>query len=96
MVDPESGLAAPKWQIQVGIVQFARCDAQDFSVDLFWDVYSYIFHLMDYYGCENFNYARFRSQSLIPNAFKKYQAQEHQIQRQYRENIQAFESSSHS
>ena len=83
MVDPVSGLAAPKWQHQVGIVLFAMIDKTDFTVDLWWDVYSYIYHLMDYYGDESFNYSRFKTKNLIPSAFRKYQAQEHQIQQNF-------------
>jgi hypothetical protein len=84
MVDPISGLAAPKWQLQVGIVQFAKTDKTDFSVDLWWDVYSYILHLMDFYGDESFNYNRFKTKNLIPTAFRNYQAKEHQNQQNYK------------
>jgi hypothetical protein len=79
MVEPVSGLAAPEWQIGCGVVAFAL-ENSDFSVQLFWDVYSYIFHLMDYYGENNFNYARFRKNQLNAQAFHEYQEEEHRIQ----------------
>jgi hypothetical protein len=84
MSDPKSGLANAAWQRQVGIVQFVRSDFTDFSVELFWDVYSYVYNLMDYYGEDNFNYKRFKEKKLISESFKKYQEQEHAIQQQNR------------
>ena len=76
MVDPVSGLAAPKWQLGCGVVAFAREDRNNFTVDLFWDVYSYIFHLMDFYGDYPFNYQNFKRDRLNENAFERYQIQE--------------------
>lgn len=85
MVEPVSGLAAPKWQMQVGRVEFARCDKTDLDVQTFWDLYSYIYHLMDYYGNSGFNYSSFKSRHLIPKSYHKYRDQEHEIQRRYQE-----------
>lgn len=78
MADPKTGLADADWQRQVGIVQFVRSDYTDFSVEFFWDVYSYIFNLMDYYGEDNFNYKRFKEKKLISESFKMFQKQEHE------------------
>ena len=66
-----------------GVVAFARSDNRDFTEQLFWDVYSYCFHLMDYYGEDNFDYAHFRKTKLIPQSFLRYQREEHRIQADY-------------
>jgi hypothetical protein len=79
MVDPVSGYAAPKWQLSCGILAFAKSDKTNFSVDLFWDIYSYIYHLMDFYGDDDFNYKKFKKTHLIPAAFGQYQSEEHAI-----------------
>jgi hypothetical protein len=90
MVEPVTGLAAPKWQTGCGIVAFAREDKSNFTVDLFWDLYSYIYHLMDFYGEDDFNYQRFKKERLNEKAFKYYQKQEHQIQENYQRQLAQF------
>jgi len=90
MVEPVSGLAAPKWQMGCGIVAFAREDKSDFTVDLFWDVYSYIYHLMAFYGDYEFNYQEFKNEKLNQKAFHYYQKQEHQIQEDYKRQCAQF------
>lgn len=89
MVDPQTGLADADWQQRVGIVQFVCSDFKDFSADLFWDIYSYIFTLMDCYGEPDFNYKQFEKKYLNNKSFKNYQEQEHEIQRQYQKNLEA-------
>ena len=89
LVEPVSGLAAPEWQKACGVVAFALKDA-DFSSNLFWDVYSYIYHLMDYYGEDDFNYERFRRNKLNAKSFHHYQEEEHRIQADFRANQRKY------
>lgn len=53
MVRPEDGLADMKWQRECGLLGFARSDGKDFTPSLFWQLYDYIYTLMDYYGDTN-------------------------------------------
>ena len=95
LVDPVSGLAAPEYQIcGCGVLAFAL-EKQDFSVNLFWDLYSYIFHLMDYYGESNFNYESYRLAKLNSKSFYNYQEEEHQIQADFRKNQRRHFAMSH-
>lgn len=57
MVEPETGLAPPRWQVRpftqptLGTLVFARTDNADFSSEVFWQLYDYIFGtLMDIYS----------------------------------------------
>jgi hypothetical protein len=85
LVEPVSGLAAPEWQKECGVLAFALKDT-DFSSNLFWDIYSYIYHLMDYYGESDFNYERFKKSKLNAKSFHEYQDEEHGIQANFRAN----------
>lgn len=88
LVEPKSGLADPEFQMQVGRMAFAKTDLSDFSSDLYWDVYSYCYHLMDFYGEDDFKFEQFKKRKLIPEAFRRYQAQEHSSQQQYQQFLQ--------
>ncbi|CAF0769184.1 unnamed protein product [Brachionus calyciflorus] len=85
MVDPITGLAGPEWQQGCGIIAFARKDRTDMTVQLFWDLYSYIFHLMDYYTDDGFNYNQFRQRKLNYESFRVYQEEEHRLQEEFRQ-----------
>lgn len=56
MVDPKDGLAPSRWQIgplqpSLGTLVFARTDCTDFTCELFWRLYDYIYGtLMDLYS----------------------------------------------
>ena len=89
LVEPKSGLADYEFQMQVGRMAFAKTDLSDFTTSLYWDVYSYAYHLMDFYGDEDFNYEQFKKRKLIPESFRRYQAQEHGIQEQYQQSLRA-------
>lgn len=70
MVNPKTGLADTKWQQECGVLCFAMKDKSKLSAKMFWDLYSYIFNLMDHYGEDTFNYNRFSKKWLIPEKFK--------------------------
>jgi hypothetical protein len=70
MVNPYSGLADLKWQLGCGILCFAMKDKSKLSFKMFWDLYSYIFNLMDHYGEDTFNYVSFSRQWLKPEKFQ--------------------------
>lgn len=89
LVDPVSGLAEAKWQKECGVLAFAL-ENTDFSSSLFWDIYSYIYHLMDYYGESNFNYERFKRSKLNQASFHVYQEDEHRIQAEFRNNQRKY------
>ncbi|RNA30194.1 ectomycorrhiza-upregulated zf-MYND domain-containing [Brachionus plicatilis] len=80
MVDPVSGLAGTEWQMGCGVIAFAQMNKTDFPVQLFWDLYSYIYTLMDYYGDENFDYEKFKKNQLNYKSFREYQIEEHKLQ----------------
>jgi hypothetical protein len=82
MIDPKTGLADPEWLIECGIVAFGL-DNGDLTEELFWDVYSYIFHLMDFYTEPTWNFETICSLKLNPLAFRIYQEEEHEIQKKY-------------
>ena len=80
LADPVTGLAPHEWQNGCGIIAFARKDKTDMPVQLFWDVYSYTYHLMDYYGEDDFDYKSFKKNNLNYETFREYQLREHEIQ----------------
>ena len=83
MIDPKTGLADPEWQMECGIVAFGLLNG-DLSEQIFWDVYSYIFFLMDFYSNTEFNYDVFKKTKLNPLSFQIYQREEREAQANYR------------
>ena len=71
LIDPGTGLAAYKYQTGCGIIQFARSDRANFTVEFFWEVFSYFFNLIDYYSEENFNYETYKNKMLNEDAFNR-------------------------
>ena len=82
MIDPKTGLADPEWNMECGVVAFALKHS-DITEQLFWDIYSYIFHLMDFYSNPKYCYADIHLLKLNNKAFSLYQTQEHNIQKKY-------------
>lgn len=73
MVRPEDGLADMKWQQECGLLGFARSDGKDFTASLFWQLFDYIYTLMDYYG--DTNGASLAIRRMHPKNFADYSAQ---------------------
>ena len=79
-VRPETGLADPKWKRQKARA-FARSDRQDFTTALFWQLYDYIYTLMDYYGDQGG--AQRAMRKMNPRDFAVYTGQSAQIADDY-------------
>jgi hypothetical protein len=91
MCDPVTGLAPRQWHdVKSGIFIFARIDLVNMTVKLWWDMYSYIYHLMDYYTFESFVYKTFKADKLNKQAFEDYQRHEHEIAMNHRLSILNF------
>jgi hypothetical protein len=70
MVDPITGLADNKWQAECGKIGFARTDGQDFEYELYYELFDYIYTLMDHYGDRNG--AAKAIKRMTPAAFKQH------------------------
>lgn len=81
MVKTPTGLADPKWSRRETRA-FARSDRIDFSSELFWQLYDYIYTLMDYYGDDDG--ARRAVRKMNPRDFAVYTKQTEDIAEQYK------------
>ena len=62
---------------------FWKFEHGNITEQLFWDTYSYIFHLMDFYSHPKYLYADINDLKLNKSAFSVYQREEHNIQKMY-------------
>ena len=85
MIETSDGLAPMPWQSnahqKLGRLMFARTDGVDFDCEMFWSLYSYIFHLMDYYGNGQDEYVA--NTMFTADEFYKYKSEEDKIQADY-------------
>ena len=82
MIDLISGFADAEWQIECGIVAFFLNNGI-MTENLFWDLYSYIFHLMDYYASPQWKSTEIQKMKLNPSSFLLYQQEEREIQKKF-------------
>lgn len=75
MIDPATGFAPPHWQLgphcNKGMIGFARRDGSPFTTDDFYDLYDYIFSLMDIYPDDPARAER----RLTPQDYQRYKLQ---------------------
>lgn len=75
LVNPVTGIIPNEWQNDCGIFAFARTDRTDMSVQLFWQIYSYIKHLKEYYYDdidEEIDFVNFKKNKLNYQSFREY------------------------
>jgi hypothetical protein len=82
MVDSGSGLAPAEWQELVGQVALARTDGVPLTTSVFYELYDYIYTLMDRYSDT--------SRHLSPQAYQRYTEESRRNQMEYQKQMEEW------